>query len=150
MVNSNNPTSKVLAGQRAELQALMVAALEQGTFKTVLLGADLPYHHPLLLAGATPLLAEFLHSLPWTAPHCPVVSTIDGRLVQAPEELLALTARNIATPIDWQRAVQTLATEGITLALECGAGLALTQNARLISPSPAFVSLKQAQQRLGL
>jgi [acyl-carrier-protein] S-malonyltransferase len=150
IVNHNNDTSSVLAGRRTELRALVAAALGLGAFKAQLLGVDLPYHHPHLLGAASPLLAEFLRSLSWSRPRCPVISTIDGSLVQAPEELLALTARNLATPIDWQGAVRTMAAQGIARALECGAGLALTQNARLIIPSPAFISLKQSQGRLGI
>ena len=150
IVNTNNDTSRVLAGRRTELRALVAAALELGAFKAQLLGADLPYHHPRLLGAASPLLADFLRSLAWSPPRCPVISTLDGGLVQTPEALLELTARNLATPIDWQAAVHTMAGQGVARALECGAGLALTQNARLVTPSPSFISLKQSHGRLGV
>jgi len=149
LVNSNNATSKILAGPRQALCAFVTEAEARGALKALLLGVDLPYHHPDLLAGVPAELETYLRTLAWSVPRCPVVSSIDQRLLRDVEGLIELTSRNVATPIDWQLVVEAMAREGIDLVLECGAGLSLTQNARLIDPSPRFLSLKHAEPRVG-
>jgi malonyl CoA-acyl carrier protein transacylase len=66
------------------------------------------------------------------------------------EDLLDLTARNIATPIDWERVVLALVAQGVGLVVECGAGVSLAQNGRLIDGCPPFVTVKNIESRLGL
>jgi malonyl CoA-acyl carrier protein transacylase len=150
LVNVNNPTSLILAGEVADLDACLTLSTARGALKAQRLGAGLPYHHPELLRGVSEELAAFLRTLAWHEPRCPVVSSLDHSLVTTSAGLVALTAGNIAHPIDWQQVVATLAREGVELALECGAGHTLSQNARLCDPSPRFLDLKLACRRLGI
>ena len=149
-VNANSPTSLIVAGEVGELEELMALATARGALKARRLMAGLPYHHPELLAGASADLERSLRAMRWHEPRCPVVSSLDQSLVASSEGLIALTARNLANPIDWQRVVETIAGAGIALALECGVGNILSQNARLCDPSPRFLDLKQGPRRLGI
>jgi [acyl-carrier-protein] S-malonyltransferase len=149
IVNSNNHGSHVLAGPRAPLGAFTRDCLERGALKALLLGVDLPYHHPDLLGNASVELDGWLGAQVWSQPRCPVVSPFDQSLLREPAVLRDVTARNLSTPIDWQRCVEALARAGVELAYECGLGATLVQSARLISPSPRFVGLKQLDAALG-
>jgi [acyl-carrier-protein] S-malonyltransferase len=149
-VNANGPTSLIVAGELGELERLMELATARGALKAHRLAAGLPYHHPELLRGASADLERTLRTLRWHEPRCPVVSSLDQSLVTTTEGLIALTASNIAQPIDWQRVVETMARHGIPFALECGAGNILSQNARLCDPCPRFLGLKQGSKRLGI
>ncbi len=149
-VNSNNDTTFVFAGRKADLLSLVDEALRRDALKARLLPVTAPYHHPLLLAGASEAFELVLRQLDWSHARWPIVSSIDQRLLVEAEDLLDLTVRNLSTPIDWSAVVGTMAAEGIELILECGPGLSLSQNGRLIDGCPRVVTVKNAKRRLGL
>jgi len=149
-INSNNPTSKVFSGARADVEALLAAAEGRDAIKAILMPSAVPYHHPGYLGDAARRFGEVIRSLPWQPPRCPVVSSIDATNLATVDELRTLTARNLDTPIHWERVVEATAAIGVDRVLECGAGISLTQNARLVDDSPRFVNVKNAGRRLGL
>lgn len=148
IVNSNNHNSHVLAGPKHELQVLTAQCQQRGAFKALLLGVDLPYHHPDLLGAASVELDDWLARQTWSEPRCPIVSPFDQRLLRAPAALREATARNLSTPISWQGCVEAMGRAGIHVAYECGIGATLVQCARFISPAPRFVGLKQLRAEL--
>lgn len=149
-INSNNPMSKVFSGTRAEVEALLARAEARDALKAILMPSSVPYHHPTFLGDAARRFGEVIRDLPWHPPRCPVVSSIDARSLATLDELRTLTARNLDTPIHWERVVEATAALGADRVLECGAGISLTQNARLVATSPRFVNVKNARRRLGL
>jgi [acyl-carrier-protein] S-malonyltransferase len=147
VVNSNNDTSKVVAGSREEIAVAVQDALDAGAYKAVALGVDLPYHHPAYLAQATPKLRRFLGTLRWSRPRGPVISSIDAAPLDDPDALLDLTARHIATPLSWEAVVRRMSSEGLDAIVECGAGVSLTQSARSMDGCPPYVNLRNAGRR---
>jgi [acyl-carrier-protein] S-malonyltransferase len=150
VVNSNNDTTKILAGRRSELEAFVAAATDAQALKARLLPVGSPYHHPELLDGAPLELERFLRGFEWRAARCPIVSSIDQRLLVTGEDLLRMTALNIATPIDWERVMLTLTELGVRTVLECGAGVSLSQNGRMMPSPPEYVTVKNSERRVGL
>jgi [acyl-carrier-protein] S-malonyltransferase len=150
VANRNNATSLVLTGLRSELEAFMEEAERHGALKAAMLPVEAPYHHPLWAAPASNKFRHHLMTLSWQASVCPIVSSIDGSLLTQPGELLELTAANLSSPICWQGVVEALGTAGTHLAIECGLGISLTQNARFIPSSPKHVNVKTSQWRLGI
>jgi len=146
--NINNDTATVLSGSVSDLEPFLEAAKREGAFKAVLLDVDMPYHHPAYLAPATDRFRTFLGALVWNAPFCPLVSPIDQALIEDPAELLECTARNISTPIRWQKVVERLAALGVAVALECGPGISLTQHASFIPGAPKHVNTKTSSWKL--
>lgn len=150
LVNSNNDTTQVFAGRRDELEAFCRAAEDRDALKARLLPVGSPYHHPELLAGASDEFGRFLQGFTWHRARCPIISSIDQRPLVHGEDLLWLTARNIATPIDWEMVMLTLIDAGVSTVFECGAGVSLSQNGRMMPSSPAFITVKNARRRVGL
>ncbi len=150
LVNSNNDTTKIFAGRRIELASFVEAADDADALKARLLPVSSPYHHPELLNGAVLEFERFLRGYSWKSARRPIVSSIDQRLLSEGEDLLQLTARNIATPIDWERVMQSVIDEGTSTVFECGAGLSLTQNGRLMPASPVFINVKNVRRRVDL
>lgn len=148
LANSNSPTSHILSGQREVLHEVLCRAAELDALKAVDLGVQVPFHHAPALAGATAELRQVLQGLSWSTPQCPVLSTIDQRLLDQPEDLMELTALNLSTAIHWQRSVEAMAAGGIELVWESGPGVSLTQNARFIQGAPRHLSIRTAQRRL--
>ncbi|MCP4642807.1 MAG: acyltransferase domain-containing protein [bacterium] len=140
-VNVNNPTSHIFAGDRSELIGFVTAAQAHDAYRALMLDVEAPYHHPAILDGIAPAFERALRGLNWNAPVCPVVSSIDQALLTTADQVRAFTARNIATPIHWERVVETFAEHGIARVVECGAGISLTQNARMLPDRPGFPAI---------
>ena len=144
IVNRNSPIAFALAGPLAELRGLSADATRQGAFKVALLTADLPYHHPALLAGVAAPFRRFLEHCEWTAPVTPVFSTVDQRPLGTVAELIDYTSRNLVTPLDWRGTVVALHGLGVTQVIEAGPGRSLQRAAAFIEPAPAHLALAQA------
>ncbi len=148
LVNRNNNTALVCAGPVAQLQLLVERALGVDAIKAALLPAELPYHHPELMARAPAAFSPFLEGLSWTRPDCPVVSAVSGEPLVVPEQLIHLTAQHLARPIAWPPVLETFIRHGVDAAVECGPGISLTQSARMVPGAPAFINVKTVQRRL--
>ena len=60
-------------------------ARREGAFKAVLLDVDMPYHHPAYLGACDRSLPRVpRRGLAWSAPCCPLVSSIDQALLDRP------------------------------------------------------------------
>jgi len=147
LVNSNNATAHVLSGKTSELQALVDDADARGAFKAAVLDVTVPYHHPVFLQEVRAPFEDTLRQFAWRAARCPIISSIDQRPLREPEELIAFTARNIVTPVNWQRVMETLMAQDVVSAYECGIGISLTQNGRMLPDAPRFINIKNAHQR---
>jgi len=150
MVNSNNDTCKVFAGPRASLRRFIEEALRHEAIDARLLEVSIPYHHPRLLHGISGGFREFLSKLHWQSPLRPIISTIDQGLLTSIDELLDFTARNLCTPINWERVAAALNARQIGRVIECGAGISLTQNARFMPFQLEYVNVKNADRKLNL
>lgn len=150
LANVNNETGIVLSGAVEALGSVLAAAEREGALKATLLDLDLPYHNPGVLAPATERFREYLRTISWRAPTCPVVSSIDQSLLVDPAALLEHTARNISAPIRWQGTVERLAALGVAVAVECGPGISLTQHAYFIPGAPKHVNTKTSKWKLGI
>jgi [acyl-carrier-protein] S-malonyltransferase len=150
LANVNSDYAVTLSGTRGALDPFLEDAAAHGALKVVALDVDIPYHNPNLLAGVSETFAAELRTAAWREPLCPIVSSVDQALLAAPDRLREFTAKNLSTPFHWQRTVERLARAGVDLVIECGPGVALTQNARFIAGAPEHANLKNAPRRLGL
>ena len=146
IVNRNSRVAFAVAGPLGELRELSVGATRQGAFKVALLTADLPYHHPGLLAGVAEPFHRFLQHCEWAPPSIPVFSTLEHRPLGTVAELIDYTTRNLTTPVDWCGTVSALHGLGVKQVVETGPGRSLQRAAAFIEPAPAHLSLAQAIQ----
>jgi len=148
VANSNNATSKVLSGDKAALRWVVEEARAEGAFKAEVLDIGYPYHHPGYLGHIRGRFEGELRRFTWRRGLCPIVSSIDQRFLREPEELIDFTARNLLTPVNWQGVMETLVASGVDTAYECGIGISLTQNGRMIPGAPRFVNVKSGQRKV--
>jgi len=150
IANRNNATSVVISGRRHDLERVLEQATIDGAFKAMLLKIALPYHCPHILASASQDLRTFLDELTWRKPTCPVLDSSDGTFLTSAAQVTDFTARNLASPVMWQRVIEVFGEHGVSVAIECGPGIALTQNARFVPGSPTHVNIKTSKRRLGI
>jgi [acyl-carrier-protein] S-malonyltransferase len=148
-VNANNELTHVVAGRQGEVASFVAVASEAGALRTHCLPVAVPYHHPEMLASVPAEFRSFLRQFDWASPTAPILSTIDGQLCTNGAELLELTARNIATPINWQCVVDTLIELQVQCFFECGPGVTLSQLGRFHEGTPPWINLKNVKHKVG-
>ena len=65
------------------------------------------------------LAAEFV-TADWRDADPPVVSNVTAEPVRDAEEIRALLARQVHSPVEWVRSVRRMAAEGVDTFVECG------------------------------
>jgi malonyl CoA-acyl carrier protein transacylase len=91
-----------------------------------------------------------LHAFNWNKPACPIVSSINQNFLTESKDLLQFTAKNLSTPVSWQDVMATLSANNVQIVIECGLGISLTQNGRMIPSAPRFANIRNSQRRLGV
>lgn len=148
LANLNNDTSGVYVGYESETSALLEWADNEGAIKTIKLGIDIPYHNPRFMTDSSEELHHFLQSLSWKDPRYPILSALDHRLLHTGKDVLDMTAANLSSPIHWPGLLGNLNEFGVDLAIECGAGVSLSQHSRFIDFSPYHYNLRNFRRKL--
>jgi [acyl-carrier-protein] S-malonyltransferase len=134
-VNFNAPGQVVIAGERAAVERAIEAAKGLGAKRGVVLPVSVPSHSSLMRPAAGRLAAH-LASIKLAAPHIPYVSAVDGQVHSDPEDIRALLARQLASPVRWPETVRELTSRGAQLLIEGGPGKVLTALNRRIERRP--------------
>jgi [acyl-carrier-protein] S-malonyltransferase len=121
--NLNGAGQVVVAGHKAAVERLVTLAKERRA-KAQLLAVSAPFHCALM-APAAAGVERFLAGVALAAPAVPVVSSVEGRAVDGPDDIRSLLARQVTAPVRWEATMQALALTESRLAVEFGAGRTL-------------------------
>ncbi len=126
VANDNAPGQIVLSGEQTALERAMQLAREAGAKRVIPLTVSGAFHSPVM-APAAPALAQAIDAANIHAAQVPLISNITAQPLTAAVDLRAELAAQIASPVQWVRSVQWLATEGgVTTFVELGAGQVLS------------------------
>jgi [acyl-carrier-protein] S-malonyltransferase len=131
--NFNAPGQVVISGEMAALERAEEVLRQMGARRIVRLQVDGGFHSELMLEaaqGLEPLIAQ----TPFAWPHVPVVSNVTGQAVQDPEHLRELLVKQLLSPVQWTRSVESMLRVGATSFVEIGPGQALTNLLKRIVP----------------
>ncbi len=124
VANINSPNQVVIAGNTEAVDR----AIEQlnGIAKRVIkLNVSAPFHCALM-RPAQDRLAPDLERLTFNAPAMPVVTNVDARATNAPDELRDALVRQVSAPVRWLESMQLLVEQGIDTFVEAGPGKVLS------------------------
>lgn len=150
-VNFNSPGQVVIAGDTAAINRAVELAKEKGARRAMLLPVSVPAHSALM-RDAGEALIEALTNAQFDAPTTPVVSASDALPYGDGDDIRNRLSRQVYSPVQWVRTVQTMLDSGATKVVECGPGKVLTGLMRRIDRATpaAFIdtpdSLQQALQ----
>jgi [acyl-carrier-protein] S-malonyltransferase len=122
--NLNGPGQTVVAGHAAAVDRLLVLAKDTGG-RAQRLAVSAPFHCALMQPAADGL-APVIDALDVRRPTIPVVSTVEPRAVEDPEEVRRLLKAQVTAPVRWGEATAVLRGLGATVVLECGPGRVLS------------------------
>jgi len=123
-VNFNAPGQVVIAGSAAAVERAIEACKAKGARKAMPLPVSVP-SHCALMKGAAEQLAEALEDIRFNDAVIPVVQNVNAEPARDAKALKANLLKQLYSPVLWTNSVQRLATEGVGVAVECGAGKVL-------------------------
>jgi [acyl-carrier-protein] S-malonyltransferase len=120
------PGNIVCSGEVAACERLVTLANAAGAMKVIPLAVAGAFHTPLM-QSAVERLRNALADVPMQRPRIPVVSNVDARPHDDPNEIRELLIRQVCSPVRWEDSMRYLIeTAGITQFYEIGAGRVLT------------------------
>jgi [acyl-carrier-protein] S-malonyltransferase len=118
------PGNIAVSGTAAACKRLAELAPEAGAMKVVPLTVAGAFHTPIMQPAVERLTAA-LGTVTMKRPRIPVISNVDAKLHNDPEEIRSLLARQIVSPVLWEESVRYLIGIGIDSFFEVGPGKVL-------------------------
>ncbi len=131
IVNENSEHSFLVSGLRDSVIELLHRARMEGALYARFLPFGSPYHSRFMNEAAREF-DDFASCADMYDPVCPIVSTLDGRLVVTASEAKRDLVNNINRPISWHATVNAMTRHGVNQFIECGPGKSLCRMLRFI------------------
>ena len=133
VANDNAPGQVVISGLDEPLAAAEEFLRAAGARRVIRLPVSGPFHSPLM-GEVAEKLAEAFETERWSEARVPVVSNVTAEPVTDAAHIRALLAEQVRSPVEWANCVRRMASDGVDVAIECGAGSALVGMIRRIAP----------------
>ncbi len=144
-VNFNSPGQVVIAGAAAAVERASALCKEAGAKRALPLPVSAPFHTELMRPAAE-CLAEQIAATSFAVPNIPVVHNVTADVEMNPEKIKALMIEQIFSPVRWVECVNTLATKGVSLTLECGPGKVLSGLNKRINAELNTISVEKPDE----
>lgn len=118
------PGNTVVSGNGDACERVADLAVQAGAMKAIPLSVAGAFHTPLM-QPAVEQLTDALATAEISAPRIPVISNVDARAHNDPEEIRSLLVRQLVTPVRWEDSMRYLLEEGFDLFYEVGPGRVL-------------------------
>jgi len=125
VANRNAPGQVVVSGERAAIEAGAEIARELGAKRAIVLPVSVAAHSPLM-AEAAAGMRQVLAGVAFADPSAPLLANADGRVLRTGEAARDELVEHLTTGVDWVRAVEAMAADGVGTFIEIGPGRVLT------------------------
>ena len=131
--NLNSADQVVIAGHAGAVNRAIELAKAAGARRAMLLAVSAPFHCPLLKPAQERLRAD-LDATEFRDLACPLVNNWQAREVRTGAEARQGLYEQVPNPVRWAESMAYLAGQGVTRAVEVGAGGVLTGLLRGVEP----------------
>jgi [acyl-carrier-protein] S-malonyltransferase len=118
------PGNTVVSGTNAACERMADLATKAGAIKAVPLAVAGAFHTPIM-ASAVERLTAALASVKISRPKLPVISNVDARPHDDPEEIRQLLIQQVVQSVRWEDSMRYLLAEGVDQFYELGPGRVL-------------------------
>jgi [acyl-carrier-protein] S-malonyltransferase len=118
------PGNIAVSGTRAACERIAQAAPAAGAMKAVPLTVAGAFHTPIM-QPAVERLTRALAKVPMNPPRIPVISNVDARPHNDPEEIRSLLVQQVVNPVRWEDSMRYLLGQGFDTFYEVGPGRVL-------------------------
>lgn len=130
--NDNDPAQVVVSGHRSAVERAIEIARGRGAKRAVLLPVSAPFHCALMQPAAD-AMAAVIEAVEIRAPQVPLIANVTAAPLSDPEEIKRLLMRQVTARVRWRESIEWMAANGVTQAVEVGAGKALSGMIRRIA-----------------
>ncbi len=132
IANDNGGGQLVISGSKSEVENAAAIATEKGARRAIILPVSAPFHSALMQPAAD-AMHEALADANLNAPVVPLIANVLAAPISDPDEIKARLVEQVTGQVRWRESVEYMVANGITHALETGAGKVLTGLGRRIS-----------------
>jgi [acyl-carrier-protein] S-malonyltransferase len=132
VANHNSADQIVITGAPEAVKAAGESAAAQGA-RTIPLKVSGAWHSPLI-QGAEAEFRAFLNTVAFQAPQCPLIHNVTAATAADPNEIKALMARQLCSPVRWYDTMAQMARQDIEVYVEIGPGKVLSGLLKKIVP----------------
>jgi [acyl-carrier-protein] S-malonyltransferase len=125
VANDNGGGQVVVSGSTGAVSRAIEIAKAKGARRSVLLPVSAPFHCALMQPAAQ-AMAEALANVTVKPPCVPLVANVLAAPVTEPEEIRKLLVSQVTSAVRWRESIGFMASRGISLFVECGAGKVLS------------------------
>ena len=118
------PGNIAISGINAACERAAELALEMGAMKAVPLAVAGAFHTPIM-HPADEKLAEVLNDIEIKVPNIPVISNVDAKPHDNPEEIREILVKQVLNPVLWENSMRYLIEQGFDTFYEVGPGRVL-------------------------
>ncbi|WP_198004854.1 ACP S-malonyltransferase [Rubrobacter xylanophilus] len=145
VANYNSPRQAVISGLRDALGEAVARVRGRKIPLNVPFAAHSPY-----VAAAGEKMRELLDSVEFRRPEVPLVSAVDGSVLESAEAVKEALKRQMEAPVRWVQVVETLARMRVVEWIELGGGNVLTRMLRDFElPSLRGMTFEDLRARIG-
>jgi [acyl-carrier-protein] S-malonyltransferase len=144
VANENAPTQFVISGSTAAIERAEALAASR-KLRAIRLNVAGAFHSPLMEPAVAPIVAA-LDAVRFAPARFPVAENVSGSLESDPDELRALLARHVVSPVKWWSCARALEAAGATTFIEAGPGDVLTKLAKRVVPQARAVTVGSPEQ----
>ncbi len=138
--NDNAPGQVVVSGSKAAVERACVLAKEKGAKRAIMLPVSAPFHCALM-APAAEAMAKALADVEMTAPSVPLVANVSTNQLTDSADIRDSLVAQVTGTVRWRESVGKMATDGIGLFVELGAGKVLTGMMRRNAPDAKAIAI---------
>ena len=142
IANDNCPGQLVISGDRAGMEAAMVALTAAGARKVVPLAVSIAAHSPLMHSAADALRAA-LAVTTIGVPAVPVIGNTTAQPLRDVDAIRTELAAQLTGSVRWTASVQAMVNAGVTTFVELGAGDVLTSLVKRIDRSATRIAVNE-------
>ncbi|MBM3564869.1 MAG: ACP S-malonyltransferase [Alphaproteobacteria bacterium] len=138
--NDNAPGQVVVSGHKTAVERALTIAKTKGAKRALLLPVSAPFHCALM-APAAEAMAKALADVAMHVPAVPVVANVTAQPVNEIGAIRKLLVEQVTGAVRWRESVEFLKAQGVTVAVELGAGKVLAGLVKRIAPEIAASSI---------
>jgi [acyl-carrier-protein] S-malonyltransferase len=138
--NDNAPGQVVVSGHKAAVERACAIAKGKGAKRAVLLPVSAPFHCALMKPAAD-AMAEALSEVAMTPPIVPVVANVTATPLSEPDEIRRRLVEQVTGTVRWRDCMATMASAGVRLFCEVGAGKVLSGLVKRNAPEAQSIAI---------
>jgi [acyl-carrier-protein] S-malonyltransferase len=138
--NDNGAGQVVVSGDKAAVDRAVEIAKRKGAKRAMLLPVSAPFHCKLMQPAAD-AMAEALAGVSIKPPAAPLVANVLASAISDPDEIRRRLIEQVTGTVRWRESVAYMATKGVTLFFEIGAGKVLSGLVKRIADGATGVSV---------